>query len=159
MESLKPTHTSKYQGPGKVLSGIGGWQAGSWIGGLIALPFSIKAVKNLSTALETAERNEARALLKGALPQIGLSALLPLAGAAIGMFMGVKKAQKGENQFYNTQQQLALTEQKAAYLEQALAFEQQKRFSDNVQPRQHHGSHADAVLADKEYTAEEAQAR
>ncbi|MES2984020.1 MAG: hypothetical protein V4735_02400 [Pseudomonadota bacterium] len=138
---MKPNHAQEYQGPGKMWSAFGGWGVGGLIGGLATLPFRWNSIKSIFKG----------EIVKSTGLWVG-SSLLVLASSTVGAIVGWNKGKNGQQQFENTQAQLANAENENTQLKQVIGTQAQtqKRFSDTVTSRSEQGSHAAAAEADKQ---------
>lgn len=117
---------NEYKGPGKFWSTFGGWLIGGAVGGIVGT------------------------LMIMALPTAGMF----LAAAAVGLtcnitgaVLGYKKAVRGQEQFeamrmQNEARGIEIVEEKAKSLGVS-------RFTDRIQSRATHESHADTILAEQ----------
>ncbi len=123
-----------YKGPGKLFSTVGGWFVGGLVGGLVA------------TAL---------LFVPGG---VFLAPIAFAAGNIVGAVKGYQSAARGQRQFEEAQIAVASTRVQPAYTAQSYAPQMgATRFTDRIQSRATQGSYADAVLADRARSSEQAR--
>lgn len=142
----------------KLLSGLGGWSFGGWIGGAVALPFTWSGVKDVSKLYNRFAAGETvtKAQIRAPLAKLSTLLVLPLVGAVIGAVSGYKRGKKAEAQYNDVTKDLALAQQQVGQLTEVVALEreQNKKFTDVIASRRQHGSQHAAVNADKQHAAE-----
>lgn len=155
LNEVKPTE--KYKST-KMLSGLGGWTLGAWIGTAAATPFVLSGMKDAIKFDNRDTLTKAEAIKP--LAKLSTFLILPLLGGIIGAVTGYKRGKKAEAQYDDVNKDLALSQQQVSHLTAAVSEKDQqlvrneKRFTDVITSRQQIGGHAPAVHAGKHQAAE-----
>lgn len=150
MEQTTSKLNEEYKGPGKVWSAFGGWGVGALLTSLAVLPFRWSAIKSVFNG----EPIKSTGMWLGA-------NLLVLGGSIVGAVVGWNKAERGEQQFRDSQMRANVADNEIAQLKQTVAMQHEthKRFTDTINSRhqahgdQTHGTHVAAAHAEKEHHA------
>ena len=158
MVDKSKTDTEKYAGTGKIGSALGGWALWSIPGGIIASILSIPLAKWLAEAVEAASNSQVMPRVRGGVPAT-FGVIAGLGVAVYGAIRGWGKARKGEEQFNELKSQrneLNIRNEALQTQIQGLNEEvgvHRKRFSEGINSRSAHGSHAEAAHHDKKHSA------
>lgn len=112
---------ASYKGPSKLFSTVGGWFVGGLIGGLVALPIALVAFPGAAI----------------------VAGVIGIASQITGAIYGYQHAERGEQQYYQTQ--AALTQVAVAHSEEMEHSPSTTRFTDHIKSKGQHGSYAETI--------------
>ncbi len=161
VNEVKPAE--KYKST-KLLSGVGGFEIGGLIGTVASLPFGLSALKDVMKSHDASE-GITRGDRTKFLVKLSTLLVLPLVGGIIGAVTGYRRGKKAEEQYNSVSKDLAISQAQVGHLTNTISEKDtqlaasEKRFTDVISSRQHHGGHAGAVHADAAQAAEMEMAR